>query len=202
MICAVILAAGESRRMGAQKLLLPFGGVTVIEHIIDQLLNSIVDEVFVVTGHEGDRIADQISKRAVSVVKNPNYQKGMLFSVRCGLQALPAECEKVLVVLGDQPALNTELVNEMIDALAATDKGIIVPVYNGKRGHPILFSVRYCQEIMTHYDELGLRELMRAHPEDVFELEVSTATVLSDMDYPEDYRRELKIMEKKQNGSA
>ena len=191
MICAVVLAAGESRRMGAQKLLLPFGGVTVIEHIVDQLLNSAIDKVFVITGHEGDRIADQISKRAVSVVKNPDYQKGMLSSVRCGLGALPAECEKVLVVLGDQPALTTELVNEMIGSLAATDKGIMVPIYEGRRGHPILFSVCYCQEIMTHYDEVGLRGLMRAHPEDVFELEASTSTVLLDMDYPDDYRREL-----------
>ncbi|MFC1782465.1 NTP transferase domain-containing protein [Planctomycetota bacterium] len=191
MICAVILAAGESRRMGAQKLLLPFGGVTVIEHIVDQLLNSAVNKVIVVTGYEGDRIADQISKQAVSVVLNPDYQKGMLSSVRCGLGALPAECEKVLVALGDQPALTTKLVNEMISSLVATDKGIIVPVYNGKRGHPILFSVRYCQEIMTHYDEVGLRGLMQAHPEDVFELEVSTSTVLLDMDCPDDYRREL-----------
>ena len=202
MIYAVILAAGESHRMGAQKLLLPFGGVTVIEHIIDQLLNSAVDKVFVVTGHESNRIADQISSRAVTVVNNPDYQKGMLSSVRCGLGALPAECEKVLVALGDQPAITTELVNEMIGSLTTTDKGIMVPVYNGRRGHPILFSVRYCQEIRTHYDEVGLRGLMRAHPDDVFELEVSTATVLSDMDYPEDYRRELKLMEKKQNGSA
>ena len=85
-----------------------------------------VNKVFVVTGHQGDRIADRISPKAVSVINNPDYQKGMLSSVRCGLQSLPAECEKVLVALGDQPAINTDLINQIIDSIAATDKGIIV----------------------------------------------------------------------------
>ena len=177
--------------MGVQKLLLPLGGGTVIEYIIDQLLNSAIDEVYIVVGHEGDRIAEQISGLAVSVVTNPDYQEGMLSSVRCGLGALPPECEKVMVALGDQPAITTKLVDEMIGSLAATNKGIIVPIYNGKRGHPILFSERYRQEIMTHYDDVGLRGLLWTHPDDVFELNASTSAVLSDMDHPEDYQREL-----------
>ena len=191
MICAIVLAAGESRRMGAQKLLLPFGGKTVIAHVVDELLRSDIDAVYVVVGHEGNRITEELSGRSVTIVTNPNYKLGMLSSVRCGLQALPQKCEKVLVALGDQPAITSELVNQIVQSSSTTDKGILVPLYRGKRGHPILFSTRYRDEIMTSFDNVGLRGLLQAHPDDILELTVSTPAVLSDIDSPDDYRREL-----------
>ena len=197
MICAVVLAAGLSRRMGVQKLLLPFGGKTVIAHIVDQILASAVDEVHVVVGHEGEQIRRELSGRHVSIVSNPAYQSGMLSSVRCGLAALPQECLAVLVALGDQPSITSKLIDQMVQSFAATKKQILVPFYNGRRGHPVLFSKVYRDEILTHYDDVGMRGLLHAHPDDVFELTVSTSAVLSDMDCPEDYRRELTLIEKK-----
>ena len=191
MICAIVLAAGESRRMGCQKLLLPFGGKTVIGHVVDELLRSDIEAVYVVVGHQGNRIAEELSPRPITIVANPDYKRGMLSSVRCGLQALPQQCETVVVALGDQPAITSELVNDIVRASSSTDKQILVPTYQGKRGHPLLFSIHYCDEIMTSFDTVGLRGLLLAHPEDIFELSVSTPDVLSDMDYPEDYRREL-----------
>jgi molybdenum cofactor cytidylyltransferase len=195
MICAIVLAAGESRRMGSHKLLLPFGSTTVIVHIVDQLLRSVVNNVLVVVGHDEERVVEQLPGSSVEVVTNPNYRTGMLSSVRCGLQALPQACQAVMVALGDQPALTSELVDEMVRSYSATDKGILVPVYSGRRGHPLLFSAHYRYEILTHYDDVGLRGLMRAHPDDVLDLDVSTPGVLSDMDYPEDYRRELESLD-------
>ncbi len=197
MICAIVLAAGESRRMGSHKLLLPFGSTTIIAHIVDQLLRSAVSKVLVVVGHDEQRVADQLSGSSVEIVTNPNYKAGMLSSVRCGLQALPQECEAVLVALGDQPAVTSELVDEMARSFSATDKGILVPVYRGRRGHPLLFSGHYRDEILTHYDDVGLRGLMRTHPDDILDMDVSTPAVLSDMDYPEDYRRELESLDDK-----
>lgn len=191
MICAILLAAGESRRMGSQKLLLSFGSSTVIAHIVDQLLRSAVDKVFVVLGHDAERIAQELSGRPINVVPNPNYKAGMLSSVRCGLQALPQQCEAVMVMLGDQPAITSKLVDEMVRSFTSADKGILVPLYRGKRGHPILFSEHYRNEILTRYDNVGLRGLLHAHPDDIFELSVSMPSVLSDIDYPEDYQREL-----------
>jgi molybdenum cofactor cytidylyltransferase len=195
MICAIILAAGLSSRMGVQKLLLPFGGKTVIGHIVDQLLVSSIDEIHVVVGHNADQIFAELSGRAISIVNNPDYKSGMLSSVRCGLKSLPEKCRFVMVVLGDQPSISTELIDQMLKSFAATEKDILVPLYQGKRGHPILFSVKYRDEIMMHYDDMGLRGLMHEHSEEVFELEVPTASVLCDMDYPEDYRRELGLNE-------
>ena len=195
MICSIVLAAGLSSRMGVQKLLLPFGGKTVISHIVDQLLASSIGEVHVVVGHEAERISAELSGRAVSVVNNPNYKSGMLSSVRRGLRNLPEKCRAVMVVLGDQPSITTELIEQMLQSFAATEKSILVPLYKGKRGHPILFSSQYRDEILTQYGDVGLRGLLRGHSGDIFELAVSTASVLCDMDCPEDYRRELGLNE-------
>jgi molybdenum cofactor cytidylyltransferase len=195
MICAIVLAAGLSRRMGVQKVLLPFGGKSVIAHIVDQLLASKVDKVYVVTGHQAERIREELFGRPVSIVDNPDYESGMLSSVRCGLRALPKQCKGVLVALGDQPSIVSKLVDLMIQSFIASGRWILVPCYDGRRGHPILFSAHYRQEILTYYDDVGLRGLLHAHPEEIFELTVSTAAVLSDMDVPEDYRRELAAME-------
>lgn len=195
MIRAIVLAAGLSSRMGVQKLLLPFGGKKVISHIVDQLLASSIDEVHVVVGHNAEQISAELSGRAVSIVNNPDYTSGMLSSVRCGLKSLPERCRAVMVVLGDQPSITTELIDRMLKSFTATEKDILVPLYQSKRGHPILFSLQYRDEIMTNYDDVGLRGLMHEHSEDVFELEVPTASVLFDMDYPQDYRRELGLNE-------
>jgi molybdenum cofactor cytidylyltransferase len=191
MICAIVLAAGLSSRMGAQKLLLPFGGKTVIGHIVDQLLASTIGNVHVVVGHQTSRISAELSGRAVSIVKNPNYRLGMLSSVRCGLKNLPEKCKAVMVVLGDQPSITAELIDQMLKSFASIEKGILVPLYKGKRGHPIIFSTQYRDEVMTGYANVGLRGLLQNHPDEVFELKVSSASVLCDMDYPEDYHREL-----------
>jgi molybdenum cofactor cytidylyltransferase len=153
-------------------------------------LCSRVDEVYVVVGHQAERVEAALSGRSVSIVVNPDYAQGMLSSVRCGLQALPAECEAILVALGDQPAVTAELVDTMVEAFRTGRHRIVVPVHGGRRGHPLLFSADYRPEILTQYDDQGLRGLLRAHANDIFALPVSTAAVLSDIDYPEDYQRE------------
>jgi len=186
--------------MGTQKLLLPFGGKTVITHIVDQIAESTVDETYVVVGHEGKRASRELSGRDVSIVSNPDYESGMLSSVRCGLAALPQECGVVLVALGDQPSVTSRLIDEMVRSFAQTEEKILVPIYNGRRGHPVIFSLGYRDEIMTRYDNVGLRGLLHAHPEDVFELSISTSAVLSDMDYPQDYQRELGSIKRSNHG--
>jgi len=198
MICAIVLAAGQSRRMGVQKLLLPFGSKTVISHIVDQLTASSVEEVQVIVGCHGKRVSRELSGRPVSIANNSNYKSGMLSSVRCGLHAMTQQCRAVLVILGDQPSVTTKLIDQMLKKYASTEKQILVPLYQGKRGHPIMFSASYCEEILTHYDNVGLRGLLHAHKDDIFELSVTASGVLSDMDYPEDYQRELALL-KEQN---
>jgi molybdenum cofactor cytidylyltransferase len=197
MICAMVLAAGRSRRMGVQKLLLPFGSKTVIAHIVDQLAESAVDEVHVVVGCQGKRVSRELSGRPVSIVNNSNYKSGMLSSIRCGLHVMARQCKAVLVALGDQPSVTTKLIDQMLQAFASTEKQILIPLYRGKRGHPIMFSAAYRDEILTQYDNVGLRGLLYAHKDDIFELPVTASGVLSDMDDPQDYQRELDLLKEK-----
>jgi molybdenum cofactor cytidylyltransferase len=191
MICALVLAAGRSRRMGVQKLLLSVGGQPLITRIVDEVLSSPVDEVFVVIGPEGKGIAATLADRRVHFVTNPHPEGEMLGSVRCGLSALPEECAAVLVVLGDQPGIRSEVVAALVRGFRAAGCGIVVPTHGGRRGHPILFAMHYREEVVTRYENVGLRGLLQAHPEDVFEVEVATPGVLEDMDVPEDYRRTI-----------
>lgn len=203
MTCAILLAAGRSQRMGCQKLLLPFAGKTVIGHIALRLFESPLDRVIVVAGEDAISVTEAVHQAMndpgatgplsshLAVVKNPDPCGDMLSTVRCGLRALPGECQTVLVALGDQPSITSRLVAQLLGAFATAARGILVPVYNGKTGHPILFSARYCQEVFTRYDDVGLRGLLQAHPDDIFEFAVSDSAILCDMDYPEDYRREL-----------
>jgi molybdenum cofactor cytidylyltransferase len=191
MIDAIVLAAGRSLRMRTQKLLLPFAGQTVIGHVVDQVLSGAVHRAVVVVGRGDSAVRSALAGKAVTFVENPDPQAEMLSSVRCGLRALAADASAALVVLGDQPAVRPEGIAQLITAFRATRQGIIAPVYGGKRGHPLLIAARYFEPILTSYDDVGLRGLLAAHPADVLEVPASDDSVLSDMDYPDDYRREL-----------
>ena len=129
----------------------------------------------------------------------------MLSSVRCGLRELPAGCNAVLVALGDQPSITTHLVDNLIhtyETVEESDGGIAVPTCQGRRGHPILFAERYRSAVLARYDGVGLRGLLRDFPEDVHELPVAEASVLSDMDDPAAYEREQRHFEEQRDGQG
>lgn len=189
MITALVLAAGRSRRMGVQKLLLPLAGQPMIARVVDQVLRSPVDEVLVVTGPDTAAIAQALTGRRVRFVANADTQAEMLSSVRCGLAALRQSCDGVLVVLGDQPGVTAETIVRLVDAFRGGRGKIVVPSHGGRRGHPLLLSTSYCDEIRTRYDDVGLRGLLGAHAGDVFTVEVATPGILLDIDEPQDYRR-------------
>jgi CTP:molybdopterin cytidylyltransferase MocA len=192
MIDAIILAAGRSRRMGTQKLLLPFAGQTVIEHIVDQVLAAAVrDRVAVVAG-ENDAVAAALSKKSITLAINPDPEAEMLSSVRVGLRAMRPDAQAAIIVLGDQPSLQSEVINRLVSAFQTTGKGIVVPVHENKRGHPLLIAAHHFDELQRHFDNVGLRGLLAAHADEVEEIESTDSGVLADMDYPEDYQRELK----------
>jgi molybdenum cofactor cytidylyltransferase len=181
--------------MGVQKLLLPFGGGTLIGHIAGEILRSPVDRTFVVVGPDAARVTAALAGHRAQIITNPDPDGEMLSSVRCGLRALTPDCEAVLVALGDQPSITADLIARLVSAFRTSARGIVVPVYSGRGGHPILFSIRYRQEVLTCFDDVGLRGLRQAHPEDVLELAAPDPSVLTDMDYPADYRRELARLE-------
>ena len=196
MISAIVLAAGRSRRMGTQKLLLPFGGKPLVVRIVDELLSSAIDQIFVVVGGDGTAIAEAITDRPVHFITNTQPEGEMLSSVRCGLAAVPEESDAAIVALGDQPNITADVVMALIQSFRTTGRGIVVPTYKGQRGHPLLFAMQYRDEILTRYEGCGLRGLLDAHPQDVFDLEVATSGILEDIDVPEDYQRAIDCLER------
>ena len=191
MISAMVLAAGRSRRMGTQKLLLPFGEQPLVAEVVDKVLRSPVDQVFVVIGKEGESIIKALDGRRVHFVTNTHAEDEMLYSVRCGLTAMPEETVAALVALGDQPSITADIVEDLVRSFRTSGRGIVVPTHKGKRGHPLLFAMRYRNEILSRHEGRGLCGLLDSHPRDVFELEVPSARILDDIDLPADYQRAI-----------
>ncbi|MFQ5722619.1 MAG: NTP transferase domain-containing protein [Candidatus Aminicenantales bacterium] len=192
MITALVLAAGESRRMGRPKLLLPFGKQTMIEKVISQVVQSQAEYILVILGAEGAKIKNQIKNWPISTVFNSHYKQGMLSSIKCGFRNLPEKTEAVLVWLGDQPSIPATVADQVIETYRKMKKGIVVPVYNKDRGHPVLIDIKYKKEIENLDPAIGLRQLVYNHHEDTIEVKVNTSSILRDIDSVDDYEQELK----------
>jgi molybdenum cofactor cytidylyltransferase len=190
-IWAIILAAGESRRMNTPKMLLPFKGKTIIEKVIENVVSSDVNKTLVVVGFSGDIIVERIKDLPVSHCSNENYREGMLSSVKCGLMNLPEKFEAVVVMPGDYPGIGADIINILIDSFRGSGKKIVIPLFGGKRGHPILISYEYRDEVMKLRSEEGLRGLAMKFPDKVLEVEANDPAILRDIDTMDDYNNEL-----------
>lgn len=191
MIWAVVLAAGESRRMGQAKLLLPFGEATIIETVLRTVVSSRADRALVVLGGYREDIEPKVRNFAVKRVVNENYREGMLSSVQSGLAALPGSARAAVFVLADQPGVPVRVIDSLIDAYNRVKKGIVLPVCREKRGHPLLIDLKYRREIEALPPDLGLRGLLREHPDDILEVPAPDLAVLVDIDTPDEYGRAL-----------
>jgi molybdenum cofactor cytidylyltransferase len=200
MIWAVILAAGESRRMGRQKLLLPFGDTTVVGAVRRTAQASRAGRLLVVLGADCEAIRGELEPsgkigasakarriREIEFVVNADYHLGMLSSIQAGFAALPADAEAVVVMLGDQPFLASRVIDEVIGAYEYGGRGIVIPTFRGRRGHPVLVDLKYRDTVLALDPAEGLRGLIRVHPEDTLEIDVGDANILRDLDTPEDY---------------
>lgn len=187
MISAIFLAAGESKRMGKPKLLLPFNDSTILEQSVDNLLNSRVDEVIVVVGNRAREMTEKLAKRPVKIVVNPAYREGMSTSIVKGLSMVDRKTLAIMLVLADQPLIDKETINKLIETFLSHDKGIAIPAYQGKRGHPIIFSAKYKEKLQELKGDAGGRQIIRGHPDDVLEVAVNSPSINIDIDTPENY---------------
>ena len=188
---ALILAGGESKRMNSPKMLLPFNGKTIIEKVIDNVVSSSVNQTIVVVGAYNDKIVEKIRDYPITYCYNANYKKGMITSVKCGFRSVPSVCEAVLVFLGDQPLIPPEIPDRLISTYRLQKKGIVIPVYDSRRGHPILISNKYRDEIEKLDENEGLRMLPIKFPDDILEVEINDDSILRDIDTQEDYKNEI-----------
>jgi len=190
-IWAIILAAGASTRMKHQKLLLPFKGKTIIETVVENVARSVSSNILVVLGSHREQIQEQLVNSAVKIGVNENYMDGMLSSVICGFRALPGEAKAALIFLADQPQIPAQVTDLVIKAWIESGKGIVIPTFNGRRGHPVLIETRYKVDIERLDPEKGLRVLSEKFKNDVFEVECSIPEILRDIDTPEEYQFEI-----------
>ena len=189
-ISALLLAAGMGERMGGVKQLLPLGTKRMIEVSLGNLLASRVDEVVVVLGFAVDEIRPFVhAEHRVKIVTNKHFEKGMSASIWAGMQALDPRCTGVLIALADQPFIPAEVIDQLIERFGAGEQGIVLPVYRGQRGHPVILSRQYERELLALRGDAGGREIVRNHTEDCLEVEVDVSGVVMDIDAPEDYRK-------------
>lgn len=191
MISAIVLAAGQSRRMGQPKQLLEWQGSTLLQHVLRNVIRSIADETILVLGYEAERIGKTLSGLPVRIVVNPDYPSGMASSLQRGLLAMEPISEAFMFVLADQPGVGPDIINAVIRTFRQTGlkRRIVRPVYRGRPGHPILMSADYRQDLLQLKGDVGARQILSDHPEDITEIEVDRDAVLVDMDTPEDYRK-------------
>jgi len=193
-IWAVILAAGESKRMGTPKMLLPFNGSTMIECVIANVRKSEVDNILVVLGAEKEALIQLAGKLHIKYCYNENFKEGMLSSVQCGFKNLPSGCKASLVFQGDQPLITPNTINTVINAYASSEKGIVISVYEKKRGHPILIDIKYRNDIERLSPDDGLRSLAYMFPSDVLEVDTDESGILRDFDTYEQYTKGINLI--------
>jgi molybdenum cofactor cytidylyltransferase len=190
MIAAIILAAGQSARMGQPKMLLPWGKTTVIEHVVVTFRNAGVEEILVITGGGREEVEEAISNQPVRTAYNAEYARGeMLSSLQHGLAALPQEVEAALIGLGDQPQVKEGTVRLIRQAYEEDESRLVIPSFQMKRGHPWLVARPLWDEILAMKPPQSPRDFLNKHASEIHYVEVETASILTDLDTPEDYRK-------------
>ena len=189
---ALILAAGESKRMGKTKLILPIDKQSILNRTISNVISSSLNEVVVVIGCKANVLTDEIRSLGVKIVLNPNFKEGLSTSIISGLNQISERSEAFMVILGDQPFIGSVIINKIINKFKESKKGIVAPSYNGKLGHPVIFSLKYKEEFFKLKGDVGGKAIIQMYKNDVMDVPVSSEKILIDIDTPEDYRKYIK----------
>jgi molybdenum cofactor cytidylyltransferase len=195
---AIILAAGTSSRMGMakNKLLLPLRNRPVVTHVIEAALGSLARPVVLVLGHQAREVRTHIQsyleEDQLTIIENPDYHQGMSTSMQAGLRALSSDDYKnnltgAIFLLGDQPMINPTIIDQLLALRESTGKRIVLPLYQGQRGNPVLFSLDLSDELMQVSGDEGGRSVLKRHPDEIATLEMGELAANSDVDTWEAY---------------
>jgi molybdenum cofactor cytidylyltransferase len=190
MIAALILAAGESSRMGKDKASLGFEGSTFLETILNTLDEAGIERVVVVLGHHAEQIQRSVNLGATEVVINADYRCGQTSSLQTGLKALESpELEAIILCLVDHPAVSAQTVRRLVDAFCESRASVVIPTHQGRRGHPVVIGRQLFDELRALGPGAGANTAVRKHRETTQFVEVNDPGILVDIDDPESYRR-------------
>ena len=189
----IVLAAGMSQRFSRTKQIARFKGKFLLEWVLAHALNSRLDHVVLVLGHDADAIMKalkpQISHARLRTVVNPDFQKGLSQSLRLGLREVATTHPSVMFLLGDQPLVASSTLNLLLDRFWESSKDICVPVFKGRRGNPVLFTQNFYAQLLALEGDAGARRLIKAHPAHLLTVEVEDSSCLIDIDTQADLER-------------
>ena len=185
MLAAVILSGGASRRMGTPKALLPYHGATFLEHLVKVTDHPRIGWRRVVLGADAQAIAEGAKLPAEEVLINKDWEDGQLSSIQCGLRSLPSGTDGMLLCLIDHPLISRELVDELAEQFYESGKSIVLPIYKGRRGHPVIFASGLYEELLSAPLETGARAVVWAHSEEVCEMETSEKGCVLNLNDPD-----------------
>jgi molybdenum cofactor cytidylyltransferase len=185
----LILSGGASSRMGSPKALLPYQGRPFLEHLLEVVRNPRIGARRVVLGAHADPITQAIPLHAGEIVINDQWEKGQLSSIRAGLRSLPAGTDGMLLCLIDHPLISVTLVDGLIDQFYATRAPIVLPVFEGKRGHPVIFSAALYGELENAPEEVGARSVVWAHAKEISEFQTLEEGCVLNLNDPEAFDR-------------
>ena len=188
-IGAVVLAAGESRRMGEPKQLLPVGGQPMVRRVTEAVCAAGLAQVVVVIGAHAEAVSQAVAGLPVELVLNERWQEGMTSSLHAGLCALRPEIKAALVVLADQPWLTAELIRALVDCYRTTGAPVVAPFYQGQRGRPVLFDRALFPELLAARDDKSRREIIAQHRDQMARVEVKDPAIFRDIDTRQDYEK-------------
>jgi molybdenum cofactor cytidylyltransferase len=191
MLAAVILSGGASSRMGSPKALLPYQGRPFLEHLLEITVRPEIGARKVVLGADADSIAKVIPLKANEIVINPDWEKGQLSSIQAAVRKIPAGTEGMLLFLIDHPLISSALVGELIAQFYKSKKPIVLPVYEGRRGHPVIFSASLYDELLRAPLETGARAVVWAHKDDVEEVRTNEEGCVLNLNDPETLNRAI-----------
>jgi len=187
-VAAILLAAGQSKRMGAFKPLLPFGEQTVIENCIDYLRRGGAETIVVVVGHRAEAIKEALQRYPVRFALNPDPESEMGESIACGVREIPLDCQATLIAPADYPAIPAKVIAALISSWTTRSAKLLAPKYEGGGGHPVLVDLCFREQLLHLDPQRGLRGLFDEHREQVLRVPVDSPLIARDIDTWEDYR--------------
>ena len=198
-ISGILLAAGESKRMGKPKLLLNLGESNIINTTIEKFLKSEIFELIIVLGHEAQKIECSLSEqdKRIKFVTNENYREGMSTSIKCGVLTASKDSEAFLIALGDQPLISPKIINRLIEKYQSSGAGIITVMHQSLRGHPVIISKKYVQEILSLNGYIGARDLLKQHLDDTASINIESSEEFFDVDKTQDYEKLKRIYDRR-----
>ncbi|OLB28925.1 MAG: hypothetical protein AUH13_18120 [Acidobacteria bacterium 13_2_20CM_58_27] len=191
MLAAVILSGGASSRMGSPKALLPYQGRPFLEHLLEIISRPEIGVRRVVLGADAESIAKAVPLKANEMIINAQWEKGQLSSIQAAVRKLPAGTDGMLVFLIDHPLISSALVGELIAQFYKSKKPIVLPVYEGRRGHPVIFSASLYPELLRAPLETGARAVVWAHADEVEEVPTNEEGCVLNLNDPETLNRAM-----------